>query len=279
MNCPCHPEPNQTGKAAHATQQVVVPCDPGTLARLQEEYLPRTPMPEPLELCELTSAQELCHKGHIKLKPDAEALLEDDLSPQAYFRRLQEKGHLAEARRVLAHTLPKRRALWWACLCAGHAYQEDLPRSVERAVEAVVRFVRDPNEPNRREAEKVGRSLPSNRLEGCLTMAAFFSGGSVSLPHLPTVPPRPFVTGRLVGVGVYLASVTRSAAYYKDHLRQYLALGCEIARGENLWCERGLEPKRLDPATAASVPNTIHGRKSSRCPMAKRQEEASDAQP
>lgn len=278
MNCNCHHEAAQGDLAAHMRQQVVVPCSPEMLARLQAEYLPHTPAPEVPEPCEIDSAFELVQQCRIKLKPGAESLLDDRLTPRAYFERLLQNGHLAEARRILAHTLPKRRALWWACLCAQDAYQDDLPQSVARAIEVVTRYVRDPSEPNRREAERVGRSLPPNRLEGCLAMAVFFSQGSVSLPHLPMVPPRPFVTGRLVGVCVYLASVTRSAAHYKDHLRQYLAVGVDIARGQNLWQDPGNEPKRIDPASPASVPNEMHTlrRSARRAPI--EQDTVSDAE-
>ncbi len=278
MNCNCHHEAAQGDRAADITQQVVVPCSPEMLARLQAEYFPPTQAPEVPEPCELDSAFQLVQRCRIKLKPGAESLLDDQLTPRAYFERLLQNGFLAEARRILAHTLPKRRALWWACLCTQSAYQDELPESVARAIQVVTRYVREPSDANRREAELVGRSLPPNRLEGCLAMAAFFAQGSVSLPHLPVVLPRPFVTGRLVGVCVYLASVTRSAARYKDHLRQYLAVGVDIARGRNLWQEPGNEPKRIDPASPASVPNGIHGRRRSERRAPLEEDTVSDAE-
>lgn len=251
MNCNCHQfaHPGNEGQA-DITQQVVMPCDPETIARMFAEYYPQKPVPELPKLSDVTSAIELCRKGRIHLKPAAESLLEEGLSPQAYFERLLATGYLAEARRILAHAMPKRRALWWACLCAQDAYRNELPEPVARAVGAVTRFVQDPSEANRREAERVGRELPGSRLEGCLAMAAFLSEGNISLPHLPVVQPKPHVTGRLVGVCVYLASVIRSAAHYKQHLHRYLDMGVDIARGMNLWDEDQGRRVRIDePAT------------------------------
>lgn len=255
MNCNCH-QSAQPGNEIQAdiTQQVIMPCDPETIARMFAEYYPQKPVPELPKLSDITSAIELCRKGRIKLEPGAESLLEEGLTPQAYFERLLSKNYQAEARRILAYAMPKRRALWWACLCVQDAYQDELPEPVARSVGAVTKFVEDPSEANRREAERVGKQLPFSRLEGCLAMAAFLSDGNISLPHLPIVQPKPHVTGRLISVCVYLASVTRSALHYKQHLRQYLAMGVEIARGRNLWDEGCAQRVRIDqPATAGTA--------------------------
>lgn len=259
MNCNCHQSPKPDAHAqADITEQVIVPCDPETIARLLAEYYPQKPVPELPKLSDVISATELCREGRIKLKPGARALLDEELSPQAYFERLRENDYLAEARRILAHALPHRRALWWACLCVQDAYQSELPEPVARAVEVVAKFVHDPSETNRREAERVGRELPKSRLEGCLAMAAFLSRGNISRPHLPIVQAPPHVTGRLVGVCVYLASVIRSAAHYKHYLRQYLAMGADIARGENLWDQGRDQQVRIDDADMAATMHPMH---------------------
>lgn len=247
MCCNCH----QSTTSEHSPFDVEK-----ALARHRAELAIRLPSPDAPQPAHAATARQLCREGRIKLGRDAEAILDDDLTPQAFFKRLLASGHLAETRRVLALCLPKRRALWWACLCTQDAYGNSMPPQVAESVEAVVRFVRKPSETHRREAERVGRSSPSSRLEACLTMAAFFSEGNISLPHLPPVYPRPYVTGRLVGVCVYLASVIRSPAQYKAYLRRYLEMGTQIARGENLWIAQPLEPARLDPEAGQPLQGT-----------------------
>ncbi|MGE3809617.1 MAG: hypothetical protein AB7K24_33550, partial [Gemmataceae bacterium] len=169
-----------------------------------------------------TSAMELCRELQIKLKPASYALLHPELTPEAYFERLLEKGHLPEARRVLAHAMPRQRALWWACLCVWHAHQGDPPVRLAAILDALLNFLADPSDERRRRLQALARRMKASSLEAALAHAAFFSGGSVSKPGLPAVQPRPFVTGRLVGVVVYLAAVKRHPAQYKKLLRHYL---------------------------------------------------------
>lgn len=207
-----------------------------------------------------TSATELCRRGHIKLRSVAESLLRDDLSPQKFFDLLVSHSCLADARRVLAMALPKRRALWWGCLCSIDAYQDHMPAREMDAIEAVVNFVHAPSDANRRATSTCGMKAGVNTLGGTLAMATFFSMGSVSLPGLPHVAPRPFVTGRLVGVAVYLASVKCDPRRYKEHLRNYLALGRAIAAGKTLWAEpQRLEVARVDTGQPQPVSGKIHG--------------------
>jgi hypothetical protein len=177
-------------------------------------------------------AHELVAWGRIKLKPLAAELLKPDLSSQAFFELLLQRDQLADARRILAHAMPKRRALWWGVLCVQDAYRSQPPADVAKLLQLVTQFVATPHEDARRACGEFGKRFAPNTIAGCLATAAQFSGGSVTPAGLPPVAPRPFVTGRLVGVCVYLASVMRDAALYKDYLRAYLSLGRSIAGGE-----------------------------------------------
>jgi hypothetical protein len=58
----------------------------------------------------------------------------------------------------------------------------------------------------------------------------------------------------MCGVTVYLASVRFDPARYKDHLRQYLAIGADVARGENLPPDL---PPPAEPDTAPAAPARV----------------------
>lgn len=181
------------------------------------------------------NAVEFCKGYRIKLRPESEARLRPELTVAEFLDVLRASDSHADARRVLAHVLPKRHALWWGCLCAWEAYRPEPPADVLEILQAVTAFVQESTDDDRRRLYLLARAAGASTLAGSLAMAAFCSGGSHGQPELPAVPPRPYLTGRLVGVAVYLASVRREPARYKERLQQFLALGLEIACGENLW--------------------------------------------
>lgn len=179
------------------------------------------------------TAADICQ--WFKLKPPARALLRPELSPPQFFDMLMEKKLYADARRLLAHAMPKRRAVWWGCLCALEALGPDLSEVENAALETAAAWVIDPSELNRRAVEAAGWAAKPTTLAGCLAMAAFLSDGSMSRMGFPFVKTKPYLTGRFVGVAVYLASVRKQPARYRERLRQFLEIGLEIARGRNLW--------------------------------------------
>ncbi len=214
------------------------------LAQLAEQHAPAALSQTPPHL-----ARDLVDWGHIKLKPEGARLLANTMTSREYFETLLAHDCLADARRILAHAMPKRRALWWGALAAHDAFRTAPPEHLEPVLKLVTQFVVTPTEDLRRACGELARRVPANSMAGCLATAAFFSAGSVSPQGLPPVAPRPFVTGRLMGVTVYLASVTRSAAQYKQYLREYLRWGVAIAAGEMRWPEptaAANEPSRLD---------------------------------
>ena len=177
------------------------------------------------------TAAEVCRL--FKLKPPAAALLTPDIGPRQFFDILVNADHLPDARRLLAHALPPRRAVWWAALCLHDSIgKKPLPTPAEEvAFAAAGRWIVEPKEANRRAAEKAGWAAKPTTAAGILAMAAYLSGGSMSRPGLPPVHPQAHLCGRLCGVVVYLAAVRYDPARYKQHLRQYLAVGADVARG------------------------------------------------
>jgi hypothetical protein len=225
------------------------------LAQLAQQHAPSMQASPPP-----TNARELIEWGKIKIKPEGAKLLTDEMSAREYFKVLLQHHCLADARRVLSHSLPKRRALWWGVLTAQAALGDAMPPSLGKILPVVTQFVLTPTEDLRRACGEVAKQIPPSTIAGCLATAAYFSAGSVSPPGLPPVAPRPFITGRLIGVVVYLASVSRDPALYKQYLREYLRWGTAIASGEMLWPEPPASvtpPSRLE-AYWPTTPHTTH---------------------
>lgn len=202
----------------------------------------------------IQQAWELCHDAGIRLSSEGQALLQAPLTARQFFDLLLEQGCYADARRVLAHALPKRRALWWACTCARDLYPSVPPPAVAEVLDLVCRYAERGDEISRRRAEALGRQFGSDDVTCCLALAAFFSGDNISRPDLPVVAPAPFITGRLVEVVVYLAAVSKDPACYRDHLRCYLEHGLRIALGPDPWADASSRPAIVAASAApASV--------------------------
>src|SRR5580693_2031379 len=64
--------------------------------------------------------------------------------------RLEAAGFAPEAVRVMAHALPKREGVWWACMCAVNTTPPDLSEEDQLARESAELWVRQQKDDMRR---------------------------------------------------------------------------------------------------------------------------------
>src|SRR4051794_39301735 len=88
------------------------------------------------------------------LSPEGTACVEACAEVSDAIARLEGAGLAVEAIRVLAHALPKREAVWWACMCAGTTAPPDLAEPDRLARETAELWVRQQKEEIRRAAMK-----------------------------------------------------------------------------------------------------------------------------
>jgi hypothetical protein len=140
-------------------------------------------------------------------------------------------GFQVEAARVFAHALPKREAVWWACMCAAHTAPAGLAEADVKAREIAELWVRNQTDALRRaamdEAKKAGFQSP----EAWAGVAAFWSGDSLAPPEALTVPPPAHLTGLAVAGAVALASVRTAPARQQQRLTLFLQAARDIAGG------------------------------------------------
>ncbi|WP_119459027.1 DUF6931 family protein [Rhodospirillaceae bacterium SYSU D60014] len=176
-------------------------------------------------------AEEICRQVH--LGEEAQALLSDGMTPADFLTLLTKQEHYADAARFLAHALPKREAVWWACLCARASLTADAKPALLEALKAAEAWVYKPVEENRRaamaRAEAVGFESPSS----WAAVAAFWSGGSMAPPDVPPVPPGEALTGVAVAGAVILAAVQTEPERAAERYRLFLEQGIDIANGGN----------------------------------------------
>jgi Family of unknown function (DUF6931) len=174
---------------------------------------------------------EIC--GLVTLSEAAQALLAPDLAPGDYIERLCAEGLWADAVRFLAHALPQREAVWWACLAARAALGEAPPESPAKAVAATEAWVYRPTEENRRAAMAAGDAAGNGSPARWAAIAAFWSGGSISAPDAPPVPPGEQLTAVAVAGAVQIAAVQTEPERAEEKYRRFIAQGLDIAKGGN----------------------------------------------
>ena len=179
-----------------------------------------------------------------KLNPELAALLPKAGLPQAAVGRLvdiagteaalealEAADMLVEATRLAAHALPRREAVWWACMCARHNTPDALPPDDVAAIEAAELWVRSQTDESRRAAFDHAGRAGFNSPEAWAAVGAFWSGESLAPLGQAAVAPPAHVAAAAVAGSVALASVRDRPERRKERLRQFLASARDIAVG------------------------------------------------
>lgn len=167
----------------------------------------------------------------LEIEPDGARLLEGTIDAAEGIARLEQGGRLNDALRLVAHALPRREAVWWACMCARGvpdpaAKPEDLA-----ALEAAERWVRRPDEANRRAAMAAAEKTGFRSSEAWAAVGAFWSGGSMAPEGQPVVPPAEHLTGVAVAGAVVLAAVRNAPQMADARYARFLVSARDIALG------------------------------------------------
>ena len=182
---------------------------------------------------EKASPARICEAAEIS--ESSRALLQPDMAPERYVSLLVERGEFADAVRFLAHSLPKREAVWWAWFCARRASGSNPPPLIQTSLSATEKWIAQPNDDNRRAAMKAAEAAQFGTPAGCAGLGAFFSGGSLAPPEAQAVPPGEFMTGKAVAGAVIMSAVATAPEQAPEKYRAFIAQGVEVAHKIQLW--------------------------------------------
>lgn len=176
-------------------------------------------------------ASELC--THIDLEKEAEALLAPNYTPEQFLQALMAEKQYYSAVIFLAHALPKRESVWWACVCSKATVNDKTSKDNLDALKCAEQWVYNPTEENRRLAEKLAEKTEFVTPSSWSAMAAFWSGGSITGVDEPPVPPAQYLYAHAVAGAVNLSAtfdkLQKPEALYEKFLKQ----GIDIANGGN----------------------------------------------
>lgn len=177
------------------------------------------------------TAAEVCQ--HYKLSDSAKNCLTEGSTPASFIWTLVEQNLFPDAIRFLAFALPRREAVWWACVCTRmlHDQQQTVASEQADALAAAEAWVYKPNEENRRiageKADQTERQYPAD----WTASAAFWSGGNISAAGQAIVQPPDHLCPHAIASAVLLAAAEGDSAELHNRYRDYLTRGIDIAKG------------------------------------------------
>jgi hypothetical protein len=166
-----------------------------------------------------------------ELSAEALALIAGCPDTPAALEVLETGGLAADAVKLVAHALPRREGVWWACMCARATMPGDLQAADRAALDAAETWVRKPSDENRRAAFAAAEQARFGTPEAWAGVAAFWSGDSMAPAGQPAVPPAPHLAGLALAGAVTLASVRADPLRQAARLARFLASARDIASG------------------------------------------------
>jgi hypothetical protein len=183
----------------------------------------------PMKKIAVPTAEEACARA--SLSGPARALLRPEASVGEFLGQLAKAELLTDSIALMAHALPKREAVWWACLAAKKIVDEKTPPEVRHALSAAEAWVHKPCEETRRPTMVHAQRTQFDHPAVWAAVAAFWSGGSMVAPELPAVAPAAHLTGLAVSGAVQLSVLTREPALASERFRVLLGQAIDIANG------------------------------------------------
>ncbi len=195
----------------------------------------------------------------LELDGDGQAAIAGADSAGAGVERLLAADRGQDAVKLIAHALPKREAVWWACMCARAVPDAALLPPDGAAITAAEAWVRRPDEPARRAAAVAAEKTKFATPEAWTAMAAFWSGGSMAPEGQMAVPPPDHLTATAVTGAVMLAAVRHTTDRLKERLESFIVSARDIANGGagRLQPEEPPPPPPPDEPPPAVRPRTI----------------------
>ena len=126
--------------------------------------------------------------AQMKLSAPAHTKLRPDMTAQVAVQALLDAGQVQDALKLLARLLPKRYAVAWLCQCARN---QPLDPEDKAGASLAEKWVREPNESNRRAAFEFANAGGYKSTGAWLAAAAGWSGGSLAPASQETVVPPP----------------------------------------------------------------------------------------
>jgi hypothetical protein len=155
----------------------------------------------------------------------------DDTSSLEFLQHLIDAGELQDAVGFLAYLLPRREAVWWACLSVRSFADQGLAE--DAALRAAEAWVKTPEEERRQVAMDIGMQADRSRPTTWCALAAAWSGGSLTSPEQAPVPCPPYLTAQAARAAVLIGATDLPTSQRPGRLVSSLRVGIRLTEKQD----------------------------------------------
>ena len=167
------------------------------------------------------------------INEDSLRLLNTDITPEEYISKLIENEYFADSIIFLAHGLPKREAIWWACLCAKVVTNNDTKADDLASLTMAEKWVYEPDDKKRRMCGTLAEQGQYKSAQNWAAAAVFWSGGSITKEDDPAMEPAPYLYAHAVSGAILNAVGMSDTDEIDSQFQQFIKHGLNIADGGN----------------------------------------------
>lgn len=170
----------------------------------------------------------------LELSDAATELLDQTTEVLTFVDHLSSENLLLDALRVIAASLSKRKALWWAANCVESACADRL-QAQEHLISLARAWAQEPTTENGQNALHAAETTDS-KLPACwLGHAASWSGESLAPPGLAVVSPAKHLNVQGIMAALLLAAVFINPAKSTENYRNFIELGKQVSKTTLDW--------------------------------------------
>lgn len=184
------------------------------------------------ELAKISARQASEILPRFELTDDAAEFADKgQLAPLEFIKQLVQKNLFFDAVKFLAHALPKREAIWWACLAVKKSLPDSAPAPQLAALNAAEQWAIAPSEEKRLLAKAWSEKTGQKSAASWAATAAFWSGGSIAKPGEPDMMPPPYLYAHAVAGAISMAAFDVNKDNAAEPFKLFIRQGLDLAAG------------------------------------------------
>ena len=184
------------------------------------------------ELTKISAKQASEILSRFELSEEAAGFAEKGtLAPLEFIKQLLQQNLYFDAVKFLAHSLPKREAIWWACLATKKTLNPEAPAPQQAALNAAEQWAISPSEEKRLLARAWSEKTGQRSAASWAATAAFWSGGSMAKPGEPDIAAPPYLYAHAVAGAISMAAFEPDPEQAADQFKLFIRQGLDLAAG------------------------------------------------